>query len=347
MIKAKLRAASLRGALCAFACLAAFAFSMNGLHAQPSKPEPTPLGIGLEGVAYPHPVHYLDLTIEGQALRMAYMDVAPTGKPNGKAVVLLHGKGFISAYWANVIHLLTAQGYRVVASDQLGFGKSAKPDIRYSFDLLARNTKMLLDHLGIAKAAIIGHSFGGMLAVYFARDYPEATSVLVLENPIGLEDYRAVIKPVPLATLFATEMQQTPQSYRAFMHAFFLGWPPIAEQSVDIFSRVLKSPEYPRWAMASALTYQMIYEEPIRQEYKYLDMPVLLIIGQDDHSAFFRRYAPEAAETLGHWAALGREAVKDLPHGRLVEIEGSGHVPHIERPNEFDMALTAFLREKY
>lgn len=337
----------LRSRLCAL-ILAAFLPFAPAQAAPPAAAPEKPLGIGLEGIDYPYPVHFLDLTIEGQSLRMAYMDVAPTGKPNGKAVVLLHGKSFSGAYWVNVIRMLSAQGYRTVVPDQLGFGKSAKPAINYHFDLLAQNTKTLLDHLGITKAAIIGHSFGGMLAVYFARDYPEATTILVLENPIGLEDYRAAIKPVPLETLFATEMQQTPQSYRAFMKAFFLGWPPEAERTVEIFSRLLKSPEYPRLAMASALTYQMIFDEPIRQEYRLLKMPVLLIIGQDDHSAFFRRYAPpEATKGLGHWPELGREAVKDLPTGRLVEIEGSGHIPHIERPTEFEAALTAFLREKY
>jgi pimeloyl-ACP methyl ester carboxylesterase len=50
---------------------------------------------------------------------------------------------------------------------------------------------MLLDSLGVTRAAIVGHSFGGMLAVYVARDYPETTAVLALENPTGLEDYVA------------------------------------------------------------------------------------------------------------------------------------------------------------
>jgi pimeloyl-ACP methyl ester carboxylesterase len=86
--------------------------------------------------------------------------------------------------------------------DQLGFGKSAKPDIRYSFDLLACNTKTLPDSLGVTRAAIGGHSLGGMLAVYFARDYPETTAVLALENPTGLKDYRSVIPPQPIETVF-------------------------------------------------------------------------------------------------------------------------------------------------
>jgi pimeloyl-ACP methyl ester carboxylesterase len=316
--------------------------------AQAQMPALRPLGIGLEDIDYPYPVHFFDLTIEGQVLRMAYMDVAPTGPSNGKTVVLLHGKSFSGDYWAQTIAKLSAAGYRVIVPDQLGFGKSAKPDIRYGFDLLARNTKMLLDGVGVTRAAIVGHSFGGMLAVYFARDYPETTAVLALENPIGLEDYRSVIAPQPIETLFKTEMAQTPETYRTFMAAFFVGWPPTAQHYVDIFSRVLLSAEYPRWARASALTYQMMFEEPIRQEYPLLKMPVLLIIGQDDHSVFFRRYAsPEAIKPLGNWPLLGREAVKELPDGKLVEIAGAGHVSHVEKFDDFEAALDGFLAARF
>jgi pimeloyl-ACP methyl ester carboxylesterase len=307
-----------------------------------------PLGIALEGLAYPYPVAFLDLTIEGQRLRMAYMDVKPTGAANGKAVLLLHGKSFSGNYWAGVAQALASSGYRVVIPDQLGFGKSAKPDIRYSFDLLAANTKKLLDVLGIDRIAVVGHSFGGMLAVYFARDYPQTTAVLALENPIGLEDYRSAIPPQPLETLVATEMAQTPDTYRNFMKAFFTGWTGENERMVAVFARLLESPEYPRLARANALTYEMIFNQPIRHEYSLLKMPVLLVIGQSDRSVFFRRYAaPEAIKPLGNWPALGRAAVKDLPDGKLVEIEGTGHVSHMEKPQEFLAALTSFLQERY
>jgi pimeloyl-ACP methyl ester carboxylesterase len=307
-----------------------------------------PLGIGLEDIDYPYPVRFFDVTVENQPLRMAYMDVAPTATANGLIVVLLHGKSFSGDYWGRTIAMLAGNGYRVVVPDQLGFGKSAKPDIRYSFDLLARNTKALLDSLGIARAAIVGHSFGGMLAVFFARDYPETTAVLVLENPIGLEDYRSAIPPQPIEKLVETEMAQTPVTYRSFMAAFFVGWPPQAQHYVDIFTRVLLSSEYPRWARASALTYQMIFDEPIRHEYPLLKMPVLLIIGQSDRSVFFRRYASaDAVKPLGNWPALGRQAVKDLSDGKLVEITGAGHVSHVEQPDKFEAALAEFLTTRF
>src|SRR5271154_1221358 len=96
------------------------------------------LGIALEEYPYPWPVHFLPLSIEGQDVRMAYMDVPPATPPSGSAIdapaiILLHGKNFGGYYWAETARSLSAAGYRVVIPDQIGWGKSSKPDIRYSF----------------------------------------------------------------------------------------------------------------------------------------------------------------------------------------------------------------------
>ena len=80
--------------------------------------EREPYGIGLEGFAYPYPVHMLPLVNDGEQVRMAYMDVAPA-QPNGRTVVLLHGRNFPSSYWAPVIKTLTDAGYRVVVPDRM------------------------------------------------------------------------------------------------------------------------------------------------------------------------------------------------------------------------------------
>ena len=61
------------------------------------------MGIGLEGFPYPYPVHFLPLTLEGEDLRLAYIDVAPAGPPTGRTVVLLHGRNFPSSYWEPTI----------------------------------------------------------------------------------------------------------------------------------------------------------------------------------------------------------------------------------------------------
>jgi pimeloyl-ACP methyl ester carboxylesterase len=70
----------------------------------------------------------------------AYMDIPPDREPSGEAVVLFHGKAFGCYYFRNVIEALSRAGYRVIAPDQIGWGKSPTPDIHYSFQLLAANT---------------------------------------------------------------------------------------------------------------------------------------------------------------------------------------------------------------
>src|SRR5687768_7288889 len=152
-------------------------------------------GMELEGFEYPHPVKHHAFTSQGEALRMAYLDVAPT-TPNGRTVVLLHGKNFCAATWESTIRALTAAGYRVIAPDQVGFCKSTKPEhYQYSFQQLAANTDALLESLGIERASIVGHSMGGMLAARYALMYPQRTERLLLVNPIGLEDWKALGVP--------------------------------------------------------------------------------------------------------------------------------------------------------
>ena len=306
-----------------------------------------PLGIGLEAFAYPHPVRFLSFEIQGEPVRMAFMDVAPTAGPgNGRVALLLHGKNFYGNAWAGTIRALAGAGWRVIVPDQIGFGKSSKPDLAYSFDLLAANTVRLLDELGVkTPVAVVGHSTGGALAVRFARLNPERVSRLVLEDPIGLEDYRLSVPPQSLETLLAVEMAQTPEKLRAFYQRYYpKPRPDLVEPSVELASRVLLSAEYPRWARASALTYQMIYRDPVRYEYHLLRAPTLLAVGQEDHTAVMKNYAsPEAQKTLGHIVELARAAAKEIPDGKVIEFPGVGHVPHAEAPEEFHRALLDFL----
>ena len=153
------------------------------------------LGIGLEEYPYPYPVQFLQLSNDLQSVAMAYMDIPPTTEPNAQTVVLFHGKAFGCYYFRNVIEALTGAGHRVIAPDQIGWGKSPKPDIHYSFQLLAANTAALLDHLGVGRVAVLGHSTGGMTATRFTLMNPDRVTHLVLEDPLGLVDYRTGIPP--------------------------------------------------------------------------------------------------------------------------------------------------------
>lgn len=304
------------------------------------------LGISLETWPYPHPVHFLPIDIGDETLRMAYMDVRAES-PNGRTVLLLHGKNFYGSYWEETIVALAKAGYRVIVPDQLGFGKSAKPEIDYSFDLLAANTAQLLDRLGIERAALVGHSMGGMLAVRFARSYPQRTTHLVLENPIGLEDYRFKVPPQTTEAVFLQELEGgEPAKVRAFLKRYVVDWKPeLYERFVEVRSRIAHSGEYPRWVKASALTYQMIYRQPVRHEFALIETPTLLVIGQEDRTSLGRGLvSPDVLKTLGQYPQLGRAAAKDIRGAKLVELENVGHLPHLESPQRFHEALLEFLK---
>ncbi|OFX23220.1 MAG: alpha/beta hydrolase [Anaeromyxobacter sp. RBG_16_69_14] len=310
----------------------------------PGKP-PEPLGIAMEGYPYPFPVSYLPLELEGQDMSMAFMNVAPTAMPNGRAALLLHGKNFFGAYWEGTIRALAGAGYRVVVPDQIGFGKSSKPDLHYTFEQLAASTRQLLEKLGIEKVVVVGHSMGGMLAVRFALMYPQLASALVLENPIGLENYREKVPYQSVEAQYFTNLHQTEEGLRKFVGSYFVAWRSEYEPYVMVPYRWTLSPEYPRYALASALTYQMIYSQPVVQDLPKLRLPTLLVIGQADRTTLGRGSLPkEALERLGRYPELGRKAAAAIPGARLVEIAEVGHVPHLESPARFHDALLEFLR---
>ena len=121
-----------------------------------------------EDIPYPYPSAYMPVMLYGQDLRMAYMDVAPMGQPNGRTVVLLHGNNFAGFYFGGLIDAIRREGFRVVVPDQIGYGRSSKPVIPYHFHDMARNTRQLLQRLNVSRVTVVGHSMGGMLAARFA-----------------------------------------------------------------------------------------------------------------------------------------------------------------------------------
>jgi pimeloyl-ACP methyl ester carboxylesterase len=306
-----------------------------------------PLSITLEGYDYPYPVQFLPLFIEGQDLKMAYMDVPPRGGGNGKAVLLLHGKNFFGAYWKDTITFLADNGYRVIVPDQIGFGKSSKPNLHYSFHALAANTRKLLDSLEVKEVTVIGHSMGGMLATRFAVMYPDVATRLVLENPIGLEDYRQFVPYVSVDEQYRSELNASVENIRAYHKTYFVTWRPEYGEYAEVAARQKGSGEFPRLAMSSALTYEMIYEQPVCHEFGEVKARTLLVIGQADRTVVGKtRVKKELLSTVGQYPELGRKTAMLIPGAKLVEMVNVGHIPHMEMKDTFHEALLNFLKEK-
>jgi pimeloyl-ACP methyl ester carboxylesterase len=291
-----------------------------------------------------YPVQFFPLRVESQDLRMAYRDVKPEATPNGKIVLLLHGKNFSGYYWEGVIRLLASRGFAVVAPDQLGFGASSRPEIHYSFHQMAANTRALLDRLGIHRVVVVGHSMGGMLATRFTLMYPKMVEKLVLEDPIGLEDYRTFVPYAPLKELYQDELTATYQSILNYQKGYYKSWKPEYEQYVQDQAWVISTGEYPRDALASALTSELIYEQPVLYEFAHITAPTLIIIGHDDRTVPGKaRLSPEMKNIAGDYPRLAATAHEQIPGSKLVEIPNCGHIPHIEQPDAFDKALLEFL----
>ena len=304
------------------------------------------LDINLENYPYPYPVKFIQLKEQGQTLKMAFMDAQP-GKPNGKTVLLLHGKNFNGAYWQQTAEALLKNGYRVIMPDQIGFGKSTKPaHLQYTFQMLARHTKAVLDTLKAGKVAVLGHSMGGMLATRFTLMYPDRVEKLILENPIGLEDWKRYIPYQTVDNWYQTELQQNYEKIKQYQLVNYYGgkWQPPYDKWIVPLAGWTLNKEYPRIAWNSALTYDMIFTQPVVYEFDAIQAPTLLIIGQRDRTALAKNQASkEVAATLGNYPELGKKTAQKIKNSKLVELDNVGHLPHIEAFDRFINPLLQFL----
>lgn len=302
----------------------------------------------LTSYQYPFSVRFFEADTQGQRLRMGYMDVA-AAKPNGRTVVLLHGKNFSGAYWAATIKTLTAAGYRAIAPDQIGFGKSSKPAAyQFSFQALAANTRALLDSLRVEKFVLVGHSMGGMLAVRMALMYPDRVERLALVNPIGLEDWKLLAPYRTVDENLAQELRATPESIREYQRLNYFGgvWKPEYDALIEVLAGWTRHAEYPRVAWDAALTSDMVFTQPVLYEFDRLTSPTLLIIGQRDRTAIGKdRVSKEVAARMGDYPALGKVAARRIPGARLVAISEAGHLPQVDSFEKYIRALQDFVAE--
>ena len=290
-----------------------------------------PVSINLEDVRYPYPVQFLERTLYGQHVRIAYMDVAPSGQPNGRAVVLLHGGGYYGWYWENTIEALSAAGFRVVVKDRLGWGRSSKPILPYSMNLHAANTKALLEHLGISQAAVVGHSMGGPMASRFAFLYADTLTHLVMVNAVRLTDSRKGQGwSEPTGASGPSDLQRVYELSLAQMQRHVVEWKPEFLEHVRIRYGMTLSGEWPRLSLVRAMASNAGSMDTVVHDWPQMETKTLIIGGAEDRATpNFPEFARKAAETF--------------PNAELVLIPNIGHNPHLEAPEIFNRELIRFL----
>lgn len=306
------------------------------------------LDINLTNYQYPYPVKFLKLLNQQQELQMAYMDVKPANY-NGKNVMLLHGKNFNGAYWGTTIAALSQAGFRVIVPDQIGFGKSTKPKIfQYTFQQLALNTKTLLDSLGINKITVLGHSMGGMIATRFALMYPETIEKLVLEDPLGLEDWKLKAPYTSINSSYQNELKSNYESIKKYQveNYYHRTWKEDYDEWAKLLAGWTLNKNYKIIAWNSALTSDMIFTQPVCYEFQNISCPTLLIIGTLDKTAIGKQLVSEEVQkTMGDYKTLGKTTRDKIPNSTLIELDNVGHLPHIEAFDQFIKPLLAFLQK--
>lgn len=244
---------------------------------------------------------------------------------DGPAVVLVHGVALDRRLWDLQVGPLVAAGLQVIRYDLRGFGGSALPvageEYHHGDDLAA-----LLAHLGVERAAVVGLSMGGWVALETALLHPEAVGRLVLvdaflrhyEFPYGWNRNVAAV-----ARLARAE-----------------GWPAARELWLadPVLAPALEQPEAAARLRAMIGDYSgwvFLHRDPQRElvppavdRLADVSAPTLVVVGDRD---------------LPDFQGIARLAAEGIPGARLAVIAGAGHVPPLEAPGAFNDALLGFL----
>jgi pimeloyl-ACP methyl ester carboxylesterase len=263
-------------------------------------------------------------------------DMAYRMEGRGPALLLLHGIAGSSRTWRDVIPQLTDR-FTVIAPDLMGHGLSEKPVGDYSLGAFASGIRDLLDVLDIDQASVVGQSFGGGVAMQLAYQHPELCDRLVLVDSGGLG--REVNWMLRFMTLPGSEYVMP-----AIFPKFVRNWGDSLFRSInDRGIRLSRLNEM--WS-----AYASLAESENRQAFARTIRAVIDPGGQTV-SAMDRLYLTSLMPTLIIWGdrddiipvSHAHAAHKAIPGSRLVIIEGVGHFPQIEAPEQFISALVDFM----
>ena len=240
-------------------------------------------------------------------------------KGEGKPVVLIHGLGGSIESWKNNLEPLAVR-FKVYAFDMLGFGMADKPKIQYRIDVFADFLGGFMDAMGLDRACLVGNSLGGLIAAWFSVHHQDRVEKLVLEDAAGLE--------VGARYTIMSFMGEwwNPESLKKFYQ--FVYYDP---SKVDIETLKLRlemfSGEDAKHAYKSTLNMPRDWET-LPEKLKTFEKPTLIIWGAQD------RLIP--VENAHKFHSLIRNS-------KLVILDEVGHVPHAEKPEEFNRVVIEFL----
>lgn len=258
---------------------------------------------------------------------------------SGPAVLLLHGLACDHTTWAPVIDLL-ARRYTVIAPDLLGHGESDKPRADYTLGGYANGMRDLLTVLGIDKATVVGHSFGGGVAMQFSYQFPERTERVMLVSAGGLgREVTPLIKLIQAPGWEGVMWCLTRPGLRHVITASMRAASgPRSKYTRDLGEAAAIVDSWhdrrTRFAIRHLVRAVIDWKGQIvsMQDRAYLSeaVPVAVVWGRDDQVIPVRH--------TNNIAALAPEA-------RVEVLARSGHFPHKDHPDRFVHLLDRFIKE--
>jgi 2-hydroxy-6-oxonona-2,4-dienedioate hydrolase len=260
-----------------------------------------------------------DVTVLG--FKLHYLEAG-----RGAPIVLLHGLGGDGSRWGPNIEPL-AKDFHVFALDQIGFGESDKPLANYHTGMLAEFLVGFLKAAGIAKASLVGNSMGAGVALYTAVHYPNMVDRIVLADGGGFRAAAGVGAPPATADALRRRQLQnsvTRDETREFFRILFHDKSLVTDKMVD---------EQLALRLRAAFTITKMQEAGDRgslteQEVRAVKAPTLVVWGKYDELA-----NPAGADRLE----------RTIPGARKVIIDNCGHMPQLERADEFNRVVRDFL----
>ena len=250
----------------------------------------------------------------------------------GEPVVLLHGYNHHAEAWIRNIGPLVAAGWRVIALDLPGFGRSGVPAMRYSLPGYAGFLVDFLDTLGIGSAHLVGSSMGGAIALRMAVDHPERVRTVTGVDAAGFFTsvpwfWSIAANPV-VKTLIRPLLGQRRLLQWSHSRAYYDSTLSSAEQT-DLMAEAYAQPGYKDHILGMAESMLLAPEgELLWNALPTIKAPALIVWGRQDRTIPVR-HAYRAAQRL--------------PAAEVVIYDECGHLPMYEKADDFNRDLTAFL----
>ena len=288
-----------------------------------------------------------EVPLESDYVRVGRLKIHQTTGGSGPPIVFVHGLGS-SGYieWRFVLRHF-ARSHRVIAPDLPGFGRTDKPrSARYGIPYFARTLDRYLDAVGVERAVVVGTSMGGRVALEVALQYPERVERLVLVNALGLgrPQVQFFYPLMMLPRVGEAAMGFARQAVHRVPPGVIRRWAGRYAGSTDVDRTMDDTYLADLREMMAAEGYAEAYLATVRS----MATPGALF-GRHDLTARLREIAVPVLIVWGAEDPLfplahAHRAHAALPGSRLAVIEGAGHTPQADRPDEFNRVLERFLR---